>query len=247
MEINYDLKGSRRKDLVEAISDITSESIYYKGAPSFAYEIGDCVVDKNGVLSMADNLHDGKLALVFTTLRERGFKPVHDDKLTVKIPREGFDDKALDNLQRILASKSTLIKKALGMEYDASNKSVLTFEFTDDTLCFPWFTLTGVDGETYAYSCFVCALRDMAKKQTRVTAKEKESTNDKFTMRLFLIRLGFNGPQYKILRKIMLKNLSGNSSWKNGQPPQKPTDNTNSSDENGDFEPPEEPENSTEV
>lgn len=37
-------------------------------------------------------------------------------------------------------------------------------------------------------------------------------------MRLFLVRLGLKGPENKVVRQIMLQNLSGNSSWKNGKP-----------------------------
>lgn len=56
----------------------------------------------------------------------------------------------------------------------------------------------------------------MARTQKRVTAKEKDTQNDKFTLRLFLIRLGFIGDEYKTARKILLGNLTGNSSWKSG-------------------------------
>ena len=38
-------------------------------------------------------------------------------------------------------------------------------------------------------------------------------------MRIFLIRLGFVGDDYKKARKILLRNLSGNSSWKSGHRP----------------------------
>ena len=43
--------------------------------------------------------------------------------------------------------------------------------------------------------------------------------NEKLAMRLFLVRLGFIGDEYKNARKILLKNLTGNSSWKSGRPP----------------------------
>jgi hypothetical protein len=36
-------------------------------------------------------------------------------------------------------------------------------------------------------------------------------------MRLFLIRLGFVGKEYKAARRILLRNLTGNPSFKNGQ------------------------------
>ena len=41
---------------------------------------------------------------------------------------------------------------------------------------------------------------------------------EKYAFRCFLLRLGFIGNEYKAERKILLKNLSGNSSWKNGAP-----------------------------
>ena len=54
--------------------------------------------------------------------------------------------------------------------------------------------------------------------QKRVTAKEKPVENEKFAFRVFLIRLGFVGDEYKVARKILLNNLSGNSAFKNGMP-----------------------------
>ena len=67
---------------------------------------------------------------------------------------------------------------------------------------------------------------DMAKKQKRVTAREQDAGNEKFNMRLFLVRLGFIGEEYKAARKILLQNLTGNSSWKSGHAPQGAASNT---------------------
>ena len=44
-------------------------------------------------------------------------------------------------------------------------------------------------------------------------------------MRLFLVRLGFIGDEYKTARKILLRNLTGNSSWKAGQQPERLAEN----------------------
>jgi hypothetical protein len=38
--------------------------------------------------------------------------------------------------------------------------------------------------------------------------------NEKYTFRCFLLRLGFIGPEYKDERKILLRNLSGSSAYK---------------------------------
>lgn len=92
-------------------------------------------------------------------------------------------------------------------------------------LFFPWFTLHDLEGEADAYTRFVAALCHMAQTTTRVTARERDIENEKFTFRLFLIRLGFVGTEYKTARKILLRNLSGNSSWKSGHPPVRETQN----------------------
>lgn len=61
----------------------------------------------------------------------------------------------------------------------------------------------------------------MAKGQKRVVAKECAADNEKFAMRLFLIRLGFIGDEYKTARRILLRNLTGNSSWRSGHRPER--------------------------
>jgi hypothetical protein len=52
----------------------------------------------------------------------------------------------------------------------------------------------------------------------RVIAKEKETENDKYAFRCFLLRLGFIGDEYKAARKILLKNLTGSGAFKSGNP-----------------------------
>lgn len=116
-----------------------------------------------------------------------------------------------------MASKKTVLEKALGSDG-------LPIVEKDGKITFPWFTLHDIDGEADAYSRLVTAICKMAKEQKRVTATEKPIENEKFTMRLFLIRLGFIGDEYKTARKILLRNLSGNASWKSGHKPEQNTD-----------------------
>ena len=146
-----------------------------------------------------------------------------ENTLTIEMPKTGFTDISLDNLQKIIASKAALLKKALGTDK-------LAVIDTGDTLKFPWFALHGLVGEADAYSRLVAAMCGMAKKQKRVTAKERDTGNDKFDMRLFLVRLGFIGVEYKAARRILLRSLTGNSSWKSGHAPERPAPGTNTED-----------------
>ena len=129
--------------------------------------------------------------------------------LTVSLPRESFTDAALENLHRLVDAKAALIKKALAVES-------LPVEADEEKVSFPWFA-DGQDGDAAkAYTHFITALCDMARKQKRVTAKERPADNEKYAFRCFLLRLGFIGEEYKNERKILLKNLSGNGSFKSG-------------------------------
>ena len=112
------------------------------------------------------------------------------------------------NLTKILEGKGNLIKKALGI-------NDLRFEVKDDRISFPWFAEVEPD-EATAYSHFISALCEMAKNQKRITVKEKETDNDKYAFRCFLLRLGFIGEEFKTERKILLRNLTGSSAFKGG-------------------------------
>lgn len=129
--------------------------------------------------------------------------------LTVALPRESFTDAALENLRKLVDAKGSLIKKALAVDS-------LPIETDGEKVSFPWFA-DGQDGDAAtAYTHFITALCDMARNQKRVTAKEKPADNEKYAFRCFLLRLGFIGAEYKGERKILLRNLSGNGSFKGG-------------------------------
>ena len=133
------------------------------------------------------------------------------NRLTIELPRSAFTDVALDNLKRLVESKSSLIKKALGTD-------CIPIITNEETISFPWFQGELTSDEVKAYTCFITALSELAKTQQRVNATEKEVENEKYAFRCFLIRLGFVGTEYKAERKTLLKNLSGNSAFKNGAP-----------------------------
>jgi hypothetical protein len=49
-----------------------------------------------------------------------------------------------------------------------------------------------------------------------VTAKEKETDNEKYAFRCFLLRLGFIGDEYKETRRVLLRNLTGSAAFRSG-------------------------------
>lgn len=223
MKISYNLTGADRKKLVTAIATELSATAKYLGAPSFAYQIGEWQLNKNGTLTGKDNLslisdvqerydlvpvdeeYDVPMAMI-TLVPEEKSEP-EEFALTIEVPKNDFTDTALENLKRLIVSKSSLIKKAIGIDN-------LDIEITDDRISFPWFNSQGNADRVRAYTLFVTALCDMAKTQKRITSTAKETYNDKYAFRCFLLRLGFIGSEFKVCRKILLKNLDGNGAFK---------------------------------
>ena len=128
-----------------------------------------------------------------------------EDALTVEIP---LDKVAVGNLTKLLDAKGNLIRKALGI-------TDLRIEVLEDRVAFPWFSQVDTDSAA-AYTHFISALCEMSRNAKRVTATEKPVDNEKYAFRCFLLRLGFIGSEYKRERKILLKNLTGSSAFKNG-------------------------------
>ena len=88
---------------------------------------------------------------------------------------------------------------------------------TEEKISFTWFSNTEDGDEIAAYTQFVSGLCDMARDAKRVSSKPTETDNDKYAFRCFLLRLGFIGKEYKTARKILLRNLTGNSAFRYGE------------------------------
>ncbi|MDE7218575.1 MAG: virulence protein [Oscillospiraceae bacterium] len=142
---------------------------------------------------------------------EEGATQPHGFGLTVTLPAASFTADGLNNLHALIASKGRLIRKALGID-------LLPVQVEAETVSFPWFEGRELDAdEVKTYTHLIAALCDMARNQKRITAKEKVTDNDKYAFRCFLLRLGFIGAEFKDERKILLRDLSGNSAFKSGK------------------------------
>lgn len=231
MKVRYNVTGEQRKALVKVISDTTGAKAVYKYMPTCNYEIDYFTVTKDGTLEFDDRADSEEVEQVLEAIAAAGFECEPQDGaetaeeetaketaeepedapqgesvgLTVEIP---LDKVAVGNLTKLLDAKGSLIKKALGV-------TDLRFEIKEDRVAFPWFDEVEPD-EAIAYTNFIAKLCAMAKEAKRVTATEKEVYNEKYAFRCFLLRLGFIGTEYKKDRKILLKNLTGSSAFRNG-------------------------------
>ena len=231
MEIRYNVTGAKRKELVKVIANATGARAEYKFMPTCNYEIDYFTVTKDGTLLFDDRADSEEVERVLEAISAAGFECEPQDGgeqpfgeetkeaaeaadtapqaanvgLTVEIP---LDKVAVGNLTKLLDAKGNLIRKALGI-------TDLRIEVLEDRVAFPWFSQVDTDSAA-AYTHFISALCEMSRNAKRVTATEKSVENEKYAFRCFLLRLGFIGSEYKAERKILLKNLTGSSAFKDG-------------------------------
>lgn len=229
MKANYNLTGTKRKELVHAIEEITGDKAQYMRMPTCAYEIGDITVDKDGGISCSD---EEKMQKVMDALNEKGFTAEGEQEdgkaeqpeqvattekenttgqepvLTISLPLASAN---VDTLKNLISAKESLIKKALGITDTRIN-------ITDEKIEFPWFDRELTPEETNAYLLFLTQLCKLSKELKHASGKPVETDNEKYAFRTWLLRMGFIGPDFKAARKILLKNLSGSSAFRNGAP-----------------------------
>lgn len=231
MRIEFNVTGTERKALVTAIGKILEVRPKYLGMPTAAYKVDCFCIDKNGTVEFDEKVGIEKIENLLEQLAKHGFVRVEQEAntsvlketmandiaetdttpqnenvgLTVEMPLESVN---INNLTKLLVAKGSLIKKALGVDE-------LPVKTSEEKILFPWFSELD-SNTTKVYTNFISALCKMSKEQKRITAKEKAVDNEKYAFRCFLLRLGFIGAEYKEERKILLKNLNGNSAFKNG-------------------------------
>ena len=233
MQIKYHLEGSERKALLAVMREILQDTPKYMGPPTFSFEIGPYTIDRHGTLHCPDHLDSTQVAMLIRELERDGYvgeridepvKPVEQkvaktpkreitppslgslDRLSVEMPRDGMTPSAMENLRRLVASKATLLKKALGTDS-------LPITEHSDRIEFGWFSPTDDQTEITAYYQLVQGLCELARTQKRVLAAERPVESDRYALRCLLLKIGFIGDAFKESRRVLLRNLSGSSSY----------------------------------
>lgn len=165
-------------------------------------------------------------------------------QLTVSLPLARHTGMSLRNLINLLYTRAPLLNKALGTAFRVDERlvnvlrddaNVLTMErffetvtnvenaigkavdgliFAADRLTFSTLPETS---DTATLRCFatLCAMMNkQAITQQRIQAKEITAENEKYAMRIWLLRLDMNGPEYKEERRILMENLSGHAAFR---------------------------------
>ena len=189
MEIKFNVHGQQRQELVTKLADYTHQKAEYQYTPTYAYQIGKCTVNKDGVLTSPDEIP----ANLLDYLEQQGFHPTEIIKLNLAYQRDKFTDQVIK---------------------DACQLEALPLNVDEKQVSFDWFKEVKLD-DALAYQQFVDKLVQYAISHQRIMSEPHEESNEKYAFRCFLLRLGFIGPKFKDQRKVLLRNLTGSAAFKN--------------------------------
>ena len=237
--MRIETNAANRKDVVKAVSGILGQPSRYLGVPTCAYEVGNCTIDRSGAVETED---EKTAEMVRAGLLEQGLiETPHTevDETTVSLPVEGMTAEGFKNLIYLIHSKQYLINRAFaeevfripvelakelgGAEVPDAEAFLRIFQnhaggckgigFFDGKMA---FTLPAINDPDMilAFTHLAAAMAQQARGQKRIRPDETIEENEKYYMRIWLLRLGFGGKEGKEVRNLLLKNLKGHSAFR---------------------------------
>jgi hypothetical protein len=154
-----------------------------------------------------------EVSAILDRLRDSGAITNDTTKLSINIKGKPHAEKSLQNLANLMESKGELIFKAI--QSKNQRQPALTTVNGEPVIRFAMFNSSLSADRVQSCVQLASAINHLSIKQNSISPKANDSPNEKFTFRTWLIRLGMVGAEYKNTRAILLKNLVGNTAWKN--------------------------------
>ena len=237
--MRIETNAANRKDVVKAVSAILGQPSRYLGVPTCAYEVGNCTIDKKGAVETGD---EKTAEMVRAGLLEQGLidtPQAEVDETAVSLPTEGMTAEGFKNLIFLIHSKQYLINRAFAEEvfrvpaelaealgsteipdaetflqtFQSHAEGCKGISFQDGKVT---FTLPTADDPDMikVFTHLTAAMVQQAKAQKRISPKETIEENEKYYMRIWLLRLGFGGKDGKEMRDLLMKKLKGHSAFR---------------------------------
>lgn len=233
-----------RKNVVKALAEHLGETAVYAGPPSFAYQVGNITVDREGKIILEDESRAEEVMAVLTEcgfLGNNGGEEETETSYTgIRIPVRDMGAQGIINLLNMLHAKQYLINKAIGKEGFSVSDSLITdleagefqnageviafignhegsnegFAFLEDTILFTGFPYTEEPAAVKAYTVLASKMVQSAGMQKRISPKPTIEENEKYYMRSWLVRIGLGGKDTKEERAFLLGGLKGHTAFR---------------------------------
>lgn len=102
-------------------------------------------------------------------------------------------------------------------EWEETNPELKGIYFADDKIIFSGFGSAPDAEHVQTFTKLAAAMNRMAITQKRVQAKDVDDSNEKYAMRIWLVRIGFGGAEYKADRRILMEHLTGHTAFRNDE------------------------------
>ena len=237
------LLNQDRKAFAKALAERTGNTSKYLGAPSFGYQVGEYLVKRDNTIEVDDDKADREVLREFFNKGFIDNSWDEDrDVLDITLPLDGHTGSTLTNLLRIIYARSEILSRAIGcagafkvseelIEALSESQPDTVDEFKDvlneaggneintgirieDEITFTGFPFIQDSETVKAYMDLASLINQMALSQKRVNIEKPDLSNERYSFRVWLLRLGMIGDEYKATRKILLSKLSGHSAFR---------------------------------
>lgn len=107
-------------------------------------------------------------------------------------------------------------------DYEAGHGAALEgLKITTEKVIFTGFPTAPDHEHLTAFGHLAILMNQQALTQKRIQAKEVADENEKYALRIWLLRLGMNGPDFKETRKLLMENLSGHAAFRTNEEAEK--------------------------
>lgn len=161
------------------------------------------------------------------------------DTLTVSLPMTRHTAESLHRLVNLIYSRGPLLSKSAGGQFSVDKELITALDdagviasaadfismvkeqggliglsFEGDKVSFTGFPLTEDADRNKAFQQIACLMNKHALEQKRIQAKVVNDDNERYAFRIWLLRIGMNGDEFKTSRKILMENLSGHMAFR---------------------------------
>ena len=167
-----------------------------------------------------------------------------DMNMNFEIPLGAHTGATLRNLVNLIYSRGPLVNQATGGHFEADTgliealkddrctytranffravadyedqhgKSLYGLTITPEAVSFTGFGEAADVDHLRAYGHLAVMMNNQALHQKRIQAKAVDAANEKYAMRIWLVRIGMDGDEFKQTRKILMEKLTGHSAFR---------------------------------
>jgi hypothetical protein len=242
--LNYNVTGNDRKRLADKMAEILGCEAKYLGVPTFNYVVDYFTVDKSGTVIFDDRADSEEVENLIDQLEAAGFHAENEEdedmtEVNVVVPSQELTAGQLRNIVYLAHAKQYLLNKVFGQEFWNIDDDLVQrlsdenpAECNDFLTIFEGFrstckgvsfddrqvTLTYPKQETAdknaALSKLMGNMVKAAAESKRVNPKTVIEDNEKYYLRSWLLRVGFDGADGKDGRHVLLDGLKGHTAFR---------------------------------